>query len=197
MWTFPIPINPTYRRWFIEYLKIATSLPRSPESWTEFCSSFFNILLLHYHLMYIIYLKISALSVFFSSQTSHVISAHCYKCCAQITKQNSKKYFGWRALCLQTTTTTTALPASRIGWDGSNILDAANFHWWTSQSTQRRLGAGSRGLCLVATGCTQFNVQSCDAEGLAPLSHILKHKIEFRTITIISLTLYTLPELPT
>lgn len=35
---------------------------------------------------------------------------------------------GARSRSLQTTTTATALPAGRIGWDGSNILDAANFH---------------------------------------------------------------------
>ena len=77
---------------------------------------------------------------------------------------------------LQTTTTATSLPAGRVRGNGGDILDAANLHRRTGQSAQGRLGSGSGGLGLVATGGTQLDVQGGDAQGLALLSDVLKGK---------------------
>lgn len=74
---------------------------------------------------------------------------------------------------LQTTTTATSLPAGGVGRDRGHILDAADLHRRTGQSAQRRLGSGTGGLGLVATGGTELDVQGGDAQRLALLGDVL------------------------
>lgn len=65
---------------------------------------------------------------------------------------------------LQTTTTSTSLPAGRVGWNRGDILDATDLHRRTGESTQSTLGTWSGSLGLVATGRAELNVQSGDSQ---------------------------------
>lgn len=56
---------------------------------------------------------------------------------------------GWR---LQTTTTATTLSAGRVGGSGGNVLDTADLHAGTGQSTESGLGTGAGGLGAVTCG---------------------------------------------
>ena len=50
---------------------------------------------------------------------------------------------------LETTTTATTLATSRVGGSGGDVLDSANSHARTGQSTEGRLGTGTGGLGTV------------------------------------------------
>ena len=65
---------------------------------------------------------------------------------------------------LQTATTTTTLPASRIGRNGSYVFNPSDLHAWTGQSTQSRLGTRSGRLGPVSAGSAKLDVQSSDAQ---------------------------------
>lgn len=55
----------------------------------------------------------------------------------------------WR---LETTTTATTLSAGRVGGGRGNVLDTADLHAGTGQSTQSGLGTGAGGLGAVTYG---------------------------------------------
>lgn len=52
----------------------------------------------------------------------------------------------WR---LETTTTATTLSAGRVGGGRGNVLDTADLHAGTGQSTESGLGTGAGGLGAV------------------------------------------------
>lgn len=88
----------------------------------------------------------------------------------KVIKQNKKS--SWQ---LQPPTTTTSLPSGRVGGDGCDVLNAANLHVGTCQSSQCWLSPGTGSLGLVATRSSQLDVQGCDTQALALLSYILQH----------------------
>ena len=93
---------------------------------------------------------------------------------------------------LQSATTATTLPASRIGGDGGNILNAANLDARAGKSPESRLSTGTRGLGAVTSSCAQLDVQSIDAELLAADGNVLcgKHGSVGRGLITISLHLH-------
>lgn len=55
-----------------------------------------------------------------------------------------------RRTCLQTTTTATTLATSRVGGDGSDVLDTTDSHTGTSEGTEGGLSTGTGGLGTVS-----------------------------------------------
>merc|ERR1711939_43223 len=76
----------------------------------------------------------------------------------------------WRS---ETTITATTLAASGIGWSWGNILDSANLHAGTSESTESGLSTWAWGLGTVTSSGADFDVKSVDAQLLAASSDIL------------------------
>ena len=74
---------------------------------------------------------------------------------------------------LEPATTSTSLPAGGVGWDGGDILNAANLHAGTGKSPEGRLGTRSGGLSAVSSGGTHSNVKCVDSQGLALDGYIL------------------------
>ena len=97
------------------------------------------------------------------------------------------------AMSLQTTTAATTLSASRIGGDGGHVFNAANLDAGTGQSTESRLGTGTRGLGTVTTSGTQLDVKSVHTEFLAADGNVLggKHGSVGRRLITISLHLHS------
>lgn len=98
---------------------------------------------------------------------------------------------------LQTTTATSALPASGVGRDRRDILNASNFHVATRQSSECTLGTRSWRFRLVASGSAQFDVQGGDSQGLALFSYILSLKIIINTLVFSNIMNVNLLERPT
>lgn len=94
---------------------------------------------------------------------------------------------------LQTATTATALPASRVGGNRRNVLNAANAHASTSKSAKSALGARTRGLRADTTRATDADVNSGDANLLAARGTVLrsKHGSVRRGLVTVSLDLHT------
>ena len=77
-------------------------------------------------------------------------------------------------MCLQTTTTATSLPSGTAMWNWRDVLNSADLHARTSQSTESTLGARTGGLGLSSTGGSKLDVQSVDAKSAALLSDVLR-----------------------
>merc|ERR1719251_82826 len=94
-----------------------------------------------------------------------------------------------RADILQPASTPTTLLPCGIAGDGSAVLNATDLHAGTSESSEGRLCAGTRGLGAVATCGSQLDVEGSDAESLDLLSHILsgQHSSIRRSLITISL----------
>merc|ERR1719434_310708 len=60
-----------------------------------------------------------------------------------------------------------------LGITALHILNTANFHARTGQSTKGRLGSGTGSLSPVSSSGPQFDVQSGDAKGLDLFSDVL------------------------
>ena len=67
---------------------------------------------------------------------------------------------------LEPATTATSLLPSSIRRDWSAILDPADLHASSGESSQSRLGSRSGSLGAVTTGGSQLDVQGGDAKGL-------------------------------
>ena len=80
--------------------------------------------------------------------------------------------------CLQTKTTSSFLPASRIWRSWFDVLDSSHFHVRSSQGTQCRLSSWSWCLGAATAGSTQFDVKSRDSETLALFSDVLKEELK-------------------
>lgn len=87
----------------------------------------------------------------------------------------------------------TNLPTSRISGDGGNILDAANAHASTGESTESTLGTRAGGLGASTTSSAELDVESSDADLLAPDSSVLggQHGGVRRRLVTISLDLHS------
>jgi hypothetical protein len=57
----------------------------------------------------------------------------------------------------ETTTTTTSLPASGVGWGGGDVLDAANLHAGTGESAESGLSTRTGSLGAIACGIRVSN----------------------------------------
>merc|ERR1719453_520456 len=77
---------------------------------------------------------------------------------------------------LQAATTAARSAARAVGWDGGDILNAANLQASACEGTKRRLGPGARRLGAVASGCAHLDVQAADAKLFALGSNILRGK---------------------
>ena len=64
---------------------------------------------------------------------------------------------------LETSTTSSTLSARAVRGHGSDVLNAADLHAGTRQSTQRRLGAGARSARAHATRGAETDVESINA----------------------------------
>ena len=64
---------------------------------------------------------------------------------------------------LETSTTSATLSARAVRGHGSDILNAADLHAGTRQSTQGRLGAGARSARAHATRGAETDVEGVDA----------------------------------
>merc|ERR1712233_244182 len=73
----------------------------------------------------------------------------------------------------QTTTTATTLPSGRVGRCWCDVLNSTNSHTRSSQSSEGRMSTWTWGLCAVATGGPDLDVQSSDAQLLASSSNVL------------------------
>lgn len=107
---------------------------------------------------------------------------------------------------LETTTTATTLAASGIRWSRGNILDSANLHAGTGESTESRLSARAWGLSaitwkiisnkvkakfllhnILTSSSTDLDVQSVDAQFLASSSNVLSSQhssVRGRLVTV-------------
>merc|ERR1719251_795153 len=97
-----------------------------------------------------------------------------------------------RADILQPASTPTTLLPCGIAGDGSAVLNATDLHAGTSESSEGRLCAGTRGLGAVATCGSQLDVEGCDAKSLDLLSNVLgsQHSSVGRSLVAISLHLH-------
>merc|ERR1719502_104003 len=88
---------------------------------------------------------------------------------------------------LQAATTATTLATAGVGGDGSAVLNAADLDASTGERTKSSLATRAGGLGALATGATDLDVQSTNAELLAASSDILggKHRrIGGRLVTV-------------
>ena len=76
------------------------------------------------------------------------------------------KKIGLGSLDLKPATTSTTLLSGAVSGDGSAVLDTANLHTSTSQSSEGALGSGTWSLGPVTSGGTQLNVQGSDSQSL-------------------------------
>lgn len=81
--------------------------------------------------------------------------------------------------CLQSTTATTTLPASRVRWNRRNILNTSNLHVRPGQGSESTLCPRSRSLSFVPASGSQFNVERSDPQRLALFCNILPRKCIF------------------
>jgi len=77
---------------------------------------------------------------------------------------------------LQTTTTSTGLPASAITRNRCNILDTSNLHTVPSKGPQSTLCTRSRASTLIPSSSSNLNMKRGDTKLLAPSSDILGGK---------------------
>jgi len=73
----------------------------------------------------------------------------------------------------ETTTTTTTLPARRIGRSRRNIFDTADLHTGTGEGAESGLSAWTGSFCAVSACGADLNVEGCDAEFLAADGDVL------------------------
>ena len=85
------------------------------------------------------------------------------------------------------------LPPRRVCWDGGNVLNSADGHTSTSQSTKGTLGTRSRSFCGGSTSSPELNVQSVDSNLLASDGDILgsQHGSVGRRLVTIGLDLHS------
>ena len=67
------------------------------------------------------------------------------------------------ARSLQSSTTATSLSARAVSRHGGDVLDSADLHAGTRESTQRRLSAGARSARTNAASGAETNVKGVDA----------------------------------
>lgn len=110
---------------------------------------------------------------------------------------------------LKTTTATTTLAASRIGWCGCDILNSADLHSGTCKGTESRLGTRAWGLGTVpwrmsvgtvtsvylaepTSSCADLDVESVYAQLLAANCNVLscQHCGVWRGLVTICLDLH-------
>ena len=94
---------------------------------------------------------------------------------------------------LQTATTATTLPASRVRGDGGHVLDAADAHAGAGQGAERALGTRARSLGAHTTGAADADVDGSDADLLAARGAVLrgKHGSVRRRLVTVRLDLHT------
>ena len=77
------------------------------------------------------------------------------------------------AQCLQPPTPPTTLPPRAVGWDRRDILDSANLHSCTGQSSECSLTSWSGLFGTGSTGRSELDVESGDADFFALDSDVL------------------------
>lgn len=94
---------------------------------------------------------------------------------------------------LQTTTTATSLPPGGVGGDWSDILDPADPHAGTSESTEGALSTRAWGLGLGTSGSTELDVESGDTDLLASSGTVLssQHGGVWRRLVSVGLDLHS------
>merc|ERR1712110_204456 len=94
---------------------------------------------------------------------------------------------------LQSSTSSTTLPPGGVAWDWRAILNSADLHAGSSEGTNGGLTAWSRRLLLGATSRSNLDVESGDAELLAPRSNVLSrlHSSVWAVLVSIGFDLHT------
>ena len=80
-----------------------------------------------------------------------------------ISPPRRRRYRSPPARSLQSSTTATSLSARAVSRHGGDVLDSANLHAGTRESTQRRLSAGARSARTNAASGAETNVKGVDA----------------------------------